>query len=176
MAKEQDVFVTSSGLKIKLKKVSPMLLQKVMNSIEMPKRPTYEAKTISGRVEVWPMDKESAEQMDHGQSRWDYYQEELSRAQNTLNDRVMNVAFLYGTEVEIPENGWAEMQEMIGIDVPPVEQKERRKAHYLVTELNAEDVSGLMLALWRVIGTPEDVISEAQNSFSSAVRDGQEAA
>lgn len=151
-----------------------MLLQKVMNSVEMPKRPTYEAKTLSGRVEVWPMDNESATQLDHGESRWSYYQEELSKAQNVLNERVMNVAFLYGTEVKIPENGWAEMQVMIGMEVPPIEQMERRKAHYLATELSAEDVSGLMLALWRVIGTPEDVIAEAQGSFSGVVHNESE--
>lgn len=168
-AADENVFETSTGLKITIKKVPPMFLQKVMNSVELPKRPTYETKTISGRTEIWPMDKDAAAQTEHGVARWEYYQEELERARNTQNERVMSAAFLLGTECDVPDDGWEKRQQFLGLDVP--DDPDARRAHYLMTELPSEDIAELMSRIFRSIeGVPEELINDAEASFRRSVR------
>ena len=167
-----DVYVCKSGLKVKVTPIPPMLLQKVMNSVPLPKRPTYETKTISGRTEDWPMDEESAAQTPHGKARWDFFQEETTAAQARQNEQVTMAAFLFGTECEIPEDGWDEMQAFLGLEVPT--QPDQRRAHYLATELPAEDIAGLMQAVMGQLQLPEELVADAEASFQRAVRSGPE--
>jgi len=166
---EKDVYVCEDGLRVKVKQIPPMLLQKVLNSVEMPERPTYEARTISGRTEIWPLDEESAKQVERGESRWEYYEEVRTQRQNEQNERVTMAAFLFGTECEIPENGWDRKQEFLGLTVPT--DPDERKAHYLATELPAQDIANLMNRIMGTLQLPEGVIEDAQNSFQRSVRD-----
>lgn len=169
---EDNVYTCKSGLKVKVSPIPPMLLQKVMNSVPMPKRPTYETKTISGRTEEWPMDAESAAQSPNGTARWEYYQEESQSAQAQQNEKVTMAAFLFGTECEIPEDGWDQMQEFLDIRVPT--DPDQRRAHYLATELPAEDIAGLMQKVMGQLQLPEELVADAEASFQRAVRSGPE--
>jgi len=173
--KEENTFITEDGLEVIIKKVPPMILQKVMNQIQMPERPMYEtAPTVSGRTEVWPLDEVSAEQTEHGKARWDYYQEQYTVAQSKQNENVTRACFAFGTECEIPEDGWAELQEEIGIEVPPIEKANLRKAHYLMTELNAQDIADLMAKIMRNMQLPEEITADAEAAFRGAVRNGSD--
>ncbi len=168
-----DVYPCSTGLMVKVSPIPPMLLQKVMNSVDMPKRPTYEAKVGFGnRTEVWPMDEESAKDSPHGEVRWQYYEEETVAAQSIQNEKVTMAAFLFGTECEIPEDGWAVKQEYLGLDVP--EDPDMRRAHYLATELPAEDIAGLMQAVMGQLQLPEELVADAEASFQRSIRSGPE--
>jgi len=172
---KENTFVTENGLEVKIKKVPPMILQKVMNQVKMPERPMYEtAPTVSGRTEVWPLDADSAEQTEHGKARWDYYLEQLESAQAVQNENVTRACFAFGTECEIPEDGWDEIQEELGIEVPPKEKANLRKAHYLMTELGAEDIAELMAMIMRNMSLPEEITTEATASFRGAVRNGSD--
>lgn len=167
-----DVYVCEDGLSVKVTPIPPMLLQKVMNSVPMPKRPTYEARTISGRTEEWPMDEESAKDSPNGVARWEYYQEETVAAQASQNEKVTMAAFLFGTECEIPENGWDKKQEFLGIEVP--DDPDQRRAHYLATELTATDIAGLLQKVMGQLQLPEELVADAEASFQRAVRSGPE--
>ena len=59
-------FVLSNGQTIKIRSVSPVLVQKASASVKMPPRPTYTAVTVSGREEIHPLDAESAQQTEGG--------------------------------------------------------------------------------------------------------------
>ena len=69
-SKDVEIFTTSTGLQIQVKPVDPAFLQRVLRSVEIPKRPTYEAKTFSGRVERHPLDAESAGQTEGGDAKF----------------------------------------------------------------------------------------------------------
>ncbi len=166
-SEDPDIYVCEDGLKVKVKQIPPMILQKVMSSVSMPERPTYEAKTISGRVEIWPLDAESAKEEPHGEARWNYYQEQLLAKQNEQNERVTLATFLFGTECEIPENGWDKKHEFLGLSVPT--DPDERRAYYLATELSATDISNLMSKIMGTLQLPEEVIADAENSFRDSV-------
>jgi len=166
---EEDIYTTEDGLVVKVSPIPPMLLQKVMSSVKMPERPTYEAKVgFSGRVEIWPMDEESAKETEHGETRWEYYDEVKTQQQAIQNDRITAAAFLFGTECEIPENGWDKRQEYLGLEIPT--DPDQRRAHYLATELSAKDVAGLMQAVLGTLQIPEEAIEDAENSFQRSIR------
>ena len=171
-AKKENVFKATNGLEIEVKKVDPALIQKVMRGIKMPQRPVYEAKTFSGRMEYHPLDEDSAAQTPGGQAKWDFYQEQLAEAQTEQNDRVIRALFLYGTDCVIPENGWAERHEFLGMNVP--DDPDMRRAHYLSSELPAEDLAGLTSAIMKMTGVSEEAIADAEAAFRGAIRDESE--
>lgn len=167
-SKKNDVYVTKAGLEITLKTVDPSIIQQVMRSVPMPKRPTYEAKTFGGRYETHPLDEESAAQTPGGTAQWEAYQADLVQAQAEQNDRVTKALFMYGTDCEVPENGWAAKHEFLGLYVPV--EPDMRRAHYLSSELSAEDLGNLITAIMRRTGVSEEAIADAEAAFRSAVR------
>jgi len=171
-AKKENIFTTVTGLEIEVKKVDPALIRKVMREIKMPQRPVYEAKTFSGRMEYHPLDEDSAKQTIGGQAKWDFYQEQLAEAQTEQNDRVIRALFLYGTDCVIPENGWAERHEFLGMNVS--DDPDMRRAHYLSSELSAEDLADLTSAIMKLTGVSEEAIADAEAAFRGAIRDESE--
>jgi len=169
----ENTYITENGLEIKIKKVPPMILSRVMKQIKVPERPMYESQpTITGRTQMLPLTEEIAEQVEHGKEIWEYYEENLVNAQAEQNELVTQACFAYGTEAEIPEDGWSDLQEQLGIEVPPKEKPIARKAHYLMTELSAGDIAGLMTAVMKNMSLPEELVAEAEDSFRRAVRNG----
>lgn len=171
-AKKENIFKTTKGLEIEIKSVDPALIQRVMRSTPMPPRPVYEAKTFGGRVEFHPLDEESAAQTPGGQGQWDLYQEQLTEAQTEQNDRVIRALFLYGTDCIVPDDGWVAMHEFLGMNVPT--DPEMRRAHYLSSELSAEDLAGVTSAIMKMTGVSEEAIADAEAAFRGAVRDKPE--
>ncbi|GIW60736.1 MAG: hypothetical protein KatS3mg087_1802 [Patescibacteria group bacterium] len=163
--KKGDVFVTKGGLEIKIKRVNPVVIQLAMTSVEFPKVPTYRAKTIAGRITEIPMDAESAKEVEGGLAKWQAYQDELNRAVAIQNERVMTVAFMQGTEFEIPEDqsGWAETLSAIGVD--PGDTPGLRRARYLMTTLDPDDLSALLEKIMTTSQVPEEAIKRAEESF-----------
>jgi len=171
-AANKDVYETSTGLKIKISAVDPMFMQTVVNSVPLPKVPTYEVTTVSGRVEVHRMDEKSAEQLENGKSVWQAYKEERALAQNEQNQRVMKAIFLMGTECEIPNTNWEKKWRFLDIQVPT--DPDEKRAFYLTSELPAADQVGLMSAIMRLAGVDEVLVKQAEDAFRSEVREGDE--
>lgn len=169
---DKEVFETSTGMKIKISAVDPMFMQTVVNSVPLPKVPTYEVTTISGRVEVHRMDEKSAQQLDNGIAIWQAYREEKSMAQNQQNERVMKAIFLMGTECDIPQTNWEKKWRFLGIQVP-VDADEKR-AFYLTSELPVQDQVALMSAIMKLAGVDENLVRQAEDTFRSEVREGNE--
>ena len=63
--KTDTVFVTSLGVKIKYRGVSPFKLEKVKSSVVIPKPPTYEVKTALCKTEVFYLDDVSVDQVEN---------------------------------------------------------------------------------------------------------------
>lgn len=165
-------FETSTGLKIQISAVDPMFMQTVVNSVPLPKAPTYEVTTMSGRVEVHRMDAIAAKQLENGESIWQAYLEERTYAQNEQNQRVMKAIFLMGTQCEIPEGNWEKKWRFLNIPIPTDEEEKR--AFYLTAELPAADQVALMSAIMRLAGVDENIVKQAEDTFRSEVREGDE--
>lgn len=162
------------GFRIKLKPVQPMLISKAMDSVEVPKRPTYETKTASGKVQVQPYDEKVAEETEGGKTIWTYYQEELQRALGEQNNKVVTAILAVGTEFEIPAGGsWREDQEALGIPIPtnPI----LLRAHFLLTVLeDPAELNDITAKIMRLTGVSEEVIRQAEGTFQRAIRDEPE--
>ena len=153
-----------AGEKISVFKVSPSLVQKVIQSVKNVKRPTYETRTFSGRVEVHPMDEVVAQQTPGYQGVWDQYIEDKAEMEAERNERLATVLLSRGTKYDLP-TGWEEEHEALGL-VIPVEPNAKR-AHYLAVELDPEDLNDLVKEVLRLTGITEEKIKEAEASFRS---------
>jgi hypothetical protein len=170
-ASKTEVFKTSDGREVQISRVDPMFIQRVINSVKMPKRPTYEVKTLSGRTETHLMDEASATETPGGEDIWKQYSDELTQATNEQNSRLMNALFYMGAKFDVPDDGWESKWNFLGIDVP--EKTQERVAFYLTSELATEDTIGLMTAILRLTGVPEESLREAQDAFRNTVPDGE---
>lgn len=148
---------------VRLLDVNPLLVRMAMRAVKLPKRPTYSVTTMSGRVEVHPLDEESATASAQDQARWDVYTEERDEAIADRTDSSTRALFFYGTQFTPPDTGWDEQQEMLGIEVPV--KAELRKVHYLMTVLSLPDLRGLLQAISRSMGIDETEVIKAEESF-----------
>lgn len=152
------------GERIEVFKVSPSLVQKVIQSVKTVKRPTYETRTFSGRVEVHPMDEVVAQQTPGYQGVWDQYLEDKAEMEAERNERLATVLLSRGTKYALP-TGWEEEHEALGITVPT--EPNAKRAHYLAVELDPEDLNDLVKEILRLTGITEEKIKEAEASFRS---------
>jgi len=167
-----EIFVTSTGVEITLKNISPALMAMVRTSVEFPKRPTYEAKTVAGDIEVHEHDETTLE-TDEDREAWDRYLVEFMQAEQERALRVGNALFKRGIDyeaLELPEDDrWIKEQKELGVKVPkdPLE----RKRHWLETEAftTEDDIRQLSLRLMALSGTPEEVIAAVERSFRGEV-------
>ena len=150
------------GEKIEVFKVSPTLVQKVIQSVKMPRRPTYETRTFSGRVEVHPMDEIVAQQTPGYQGLWDQYIEDKNEVEAERNERLATVLLSRGTRYKTPE-GWEEEHAALGVVVPT--EPNAKRAHYLAVEMDPADLNDLVKEILRLTGITEEKIKEAEASF-----------
>lgn len=152
------------GERIGVFKVSPSLVQKVIQSVKLPRRPTYETRTFSGRVEVHPMDELVAQQTPGYQGLWDQYVEDKNEAEAERNERLATVLLSRGTRYTLP-TGWEEEHEALGLVLPT--EPNARRAHYLSVEMDPADLNDLVKEVLRLTGITEEKIKEAEASFRS---------
>jgi len=140
-----EIFLTEDGVQVRILKNPklPMLVSRAMSSVDVPKRPTYEVKTFSGRVEVFPLDEKSAEQTEGGTERWNLYQQELKDAETERNLRVLRAIFGLGIDLDLPEDDeWIMDLEIAGIPLPSSERE--MKLEYMMTQLSVTDMNNII--------------------------------
>ena len=145
LAEETGMYTTRKGVAIRLRLFSPVLRDKVRQSIEFPPIPIYVAETAGGGKEEHPYTTDMIE-TDDEKAMWSEYQTKLMVANLTLYERLGRLALIRGTEVDIPD-GWEKEQELFGIDVP--DDPTERKLHWIETEAveSNDDLSALILAI-----------------------------
>lgn len=169
---DKYTFTTSTGFKLKLKPVSPYLIQKVQQSLSEPEPPTYEVVTAVGVKEVHKHDSVSIQTAsDEDKLLWVKYLMELQRVNAEINDRVMRLIILRGVETDVPEYGWdREQEEVLGLKVP--KDPSDRKVHYILTEAisTATDIADLVTAVIALSGISQEAVNAARSSFRRAIR------
>lgn len=160
-------FTTSTGVKVLLKPVDPIFIQSVAASIKLPKAPTYEVTTISGRTERHKMDAKAAEQLPDGTSIWEQYIDEHNEAQTEQSNRILRAILYVGTEVELPTHDWEKKFRFLGMDIP--DDPDERRVFYLLSELSTHDTMALMTQVMRLTGVDEEVVQQAEAAFRNPV-------
>lgn len=160
---------TSSGVELKINSISPMLIDRVNQSIPVPPVPTYEAKTITGEVEIHEHDLTTLDTPE-AQKEWAEYEKALAERSSLVTQRMLDVFILRGLDIELPEDdSWAEDQVFLGIDVPTDERA--LKIHYVLTEVlqTASDLTGLTSAVMAKTGVSPEVLANVEASFRRTV-------
>ena len=168
-----EVFVTSIGVVLPLRHISPLLVEKARASIPIPERPTYTAETVSGVIEVHPHDDTTLE-TDEDRAEWQNYLMQRALVDRQINERVTMLLFRRGINfdaLKLPKDDkWIkEQEEVFGIEVPddPIE----RKIHWVETEALAttDDIKLLIVKLMAMTGAPKEVVAAAERSFRRPV-------
>ncbi len=171
---DKNVFVTKDGNRIPLRRVAPLLMEKVRQSVKLPTPPTYEVETVGGDIEIHVHDETTLE-TDEDRAAWAAYQTAQAQANGDLMEKILRLLFAKATGDVVPAgDGWVEEQTYFGIAVPddPME----RKIHYIQTELltHSDDISSFMLAAMGLVGVGNEVIRAAEETFRNPVRQGGE--
>lgn len=154
-------FVTASGVVLKLKKVSRLLVADASKKIKMPKVPTW-INEEKGREEENPNDPDYLQAVQDAK-----YQQAML---------VYTVYLAFGTEVESQpitmsqyfETDWAdEIKETLDIDIPD-KPKSRYVTWLKYVALDDEEVNVIMTRIMRLSGTlKEEDVQEVMDSFRS---------
>jgi len=167
LLEDHGVYTTRKGVAIRLRLFSPVLRDKVRQSVEFPEPPVYEAKTAGGGVEKHPYTEDMVE-TDAEREMWRQYQGRRFAADLQLYDRLGKLALIRGTEIDVPE-GWEQEQAIFGIEIPgdPLE----RKLHWIETEAveSNDDLRDLILAVLQYQNTTEEERAIAAGSFPDSV-------
>lgn len=162
-----------AGMKIMLNGINAMIVNKVMESVEVPKRPTYTTKTISGREEKLPMDEKSAKETVGGEEIWKAYVEDRDRALGKQNSLTVSAILAMGTRFKVPDDGWEQVQIAMGIEIPTI--PDLLRAHFLMTKLDdPNELNDIIGIIMRLTGVSETVIAAAEGAFRDSVRDRSE--
>jgi len=162
-------FKTKNGLTLELKPVKPMFLQQIIRSVPEPEKPVYETVTASGRVELLPMDEQSAKETPNGEARWAKFQEDTDKYSLAINERVTLALFVKGIRVkgDIDFSEWEEEMVMFGLEIP--EDPRMKIALYLQAELEVSEIVELTQKLMELSSLSEEAIAKAEDSFRGKV-------
>ena len=168
LTNNQNIHETRKGVAVRLCLFSPVLQDKVRQSVQFPEVPIYIAKTAGGGTDEHPYTADMVE-TDDEKAMWAEYQAARLAANLLLYDRLGRLALIRGTEIDIPDDGWDTEQESLGITVPtdPTE----RKIHYIETEAveSNQDYSELILAILAYQGIQQEDRAAAAASFPDQV-------
>lgn len=170
----KDVFVTKDGNRIPLRRVAPILMEKIRKSVTLPSPPTYEVEIAGGDIETHVHDETTLE-TDEDRAAWAAYQKDFASANNRMIEKILRLLFAKATgDVLPPSDDWAKEQAYLGVDVPgePLE----RKIHYIQTELltHTSDIMAFMTAAMALTGVDEEVVQAAEATFRNPVREAGE--
>jgi hypothetical protein len=175
-------YIAESGLRIGLKPVRPILVQRGLMVLEDEWRkrgeavdvPTYTVKQEDLDDQTFPLDEtslddpNSAEQTRINHSKWAHYQECQVRLSAAKGEREQVLLLALGTEVEVPESGWQEEQLWMGLTIPtdPLDLK----VHYLTTVVLSQIDLSLLLPQINMLSMKGLVKPEQVAQFQSDLR------
>lgn len=162
---------SSTGIKITLRGLPPLVIPRLNETIVFPDKPTYEVPTEDGHVEVYEHDLESLN-TDEDRAAWDKYLEDLEGAEVELTSKVIKVVLLEGIKVQpkgVEFEKWKKRQALMGM--PVSDDEEEMLLHYKETRIigTAEDIREITLIVMELTGVPKEEIDKLVASFSDSV-------
>lgn len=173
---DSRVHIPSSGIPVRILGVAQWALDNLRSAVVYPDVPTYDIETVSGAIEKAPHN-ETTLTTDEDKAAWAAYKAEYAKADADLRERLTKLALMKGIDVDYDENGeWAELQEFIGMSVPPVDKKLERRLHYIKTEVikTPSDINAIMEKVMLASEVNQEVLDQAKQSFQNPVEGRQE--
>lgn len=172
-AYEEVWYTTASGRTVKLRGVSPVLIEKVRvgygKKNPPPQRPMYEAQKAGGDVELLPHDENTVETPEEKKALLDY---EAAKAKydKAINDRIMGLIAARGVVIpqeEIDDPEWWVWQEQMGVEMPDKSDPVAVRRHYLETELigSPNDLAEILAQVMLISGVDQEVADTLRNLF-----------
>jgi len=171
MSKDPREFITSTGIKIKIKGIPQMLIDRISASVEKPVVPKYKIVTAS-EEEIWEPHNETTLQTDEDRKVYHQFLEKMAAADNIVNERMFKAICMKGIEVDLPaQTEWIEMQKFLGITIP--EDPLELKYLYIQTEVigTTEDIMTITDMVMQATGVPEAALAEARKSFPGGLQE-----
>ena len=175
-------FTSSSGLKVILTGLPPLVPQRIDSSIEYPSTPTYEVTTASGDVETYEHDKESLT-TDEDKEAWADYLDAQNDAETELTEKLLYAVLLECVEIKDYKaftaqfEEWKQKQELMGITIAKSkddddeiakEKAEREnKFYFMQTEVfrDSDDIGEILTIVMSLTGVSVEDLVEARDSF-----------
>lgn len=164
--KRESEFVNSAGFVFKVRGLPPLVLPRLSEGIEYPKKPTYSITTASGDIETHEHDETtlvSPEDFD----AWDQYKSGMQKAEEELSNRMLTCILIEGIDIDddIDLTRWEKRQKLMGLPVP--EDFEEKLLQYKRAQVirSAWDIQQLMQIVMRLTGVSEEVVELTKNSF-----------
>ena len=167
-------FITNSGFTIRLKAVSPMLIQKVGAILHDPTPPVYKIKSLTGEEIKFEHDESTIADPSTSEVerlQWKEYQKKLREMDAQRRLKLMDVMFARGIVFDVPDDGWEEEHVFLGLTVPtnPIE----KKVHYLQTEVltSAADIQEVVSRLMQMTrGLSDQEVEEVRATFQRSLQ------
>lgn len=153
-----NTVVLSSGVRVKIRPVPPLLLDAILDTIPLPKPPVMKVRTAWGGEEEWYNTNDEK------------YQEELRKATELRADKSWEAEMLLGIEDEPPEDDkWAKPLKRFGIEIP--DDPDERKLLWIKTHLvqKSTDSFKLVAAIRAAARPTEEELREIADSFRSLI-------
>jgi hypothetical protein len=168
-----QTYVTSRGYELKIRSISPFLLDEIKASVPEPPKPTYKTKLVGGGEQEHYHDLTTLE-TDEDREQWAEYLRAKSAADALRSEKISMVMFEEGIinwdELQ-PTPEWEAKRRSRGLDIPS--DGSERQIKYLETEIfgSMADVFQFQTLLMKAGGdVPEEAIQQIEASFRSLLQ------
>ena len=176
-------YTASSGLKVTLTGLPPLIPQRIDASIEHPEKPTYAVETASGDMETYEHDETSLE-TDEDKQAWADYEDALNDAETELTEKLLYAVLLDCVQLEDYEERfemWKIDQDLMGLSLAEVEDPDdelsvkradrENKFHFMQVGVfhDADDIGEILTIVMGLTGVSVEDLAEARESFPGEV-------
>ena len=164
-----EVWTSSGGVVVTLHGIPPLLVPRVVGSVQYPSKPTYTIALPGGATETHQHDEKSIETgTDEEKAAWSKYEADLRVANGKRTERLLRAVLLEGVDVNIDEaklRKWKKRQEIMGIEIP--EDAEDLMEVYKETVLigNVNDMAYIFKRVMELTGVTQEVLDETAATF-----------
>lgn len=174
-------YTASSGLKVILTGLPPLVPQRIDASVEYPDKPSYSVETASGDIETYEHDETSLETPEDKEA-WAAYVEGMNAAETDLTERLLYAVLLECVELEDYEDlfyEWKTKQELIPLPLAEAKDPEDERAvkkaeqenkfHFMQIEVfrDADDIGEILTIVMGLTGVSVEDLASARDSFPS---------
>jgi len=172
---KREEWTSSTGVKVILKSIPPLLITSLNDKFVVPKPPQYSITTVAGDVEVYDHD-ETTLQTPEEKKAWAEYQQKLSDIETEITSLTIKICLVEGMEVVDKDNrwqDWIERMELIGIDLPTSDRA--KDLLFKETDVAREDtdIAHILDRVMALTGVDEATLATARASFQDQVESNE---
>lgn len=178
MSDQRMMVRTTEGREVRLRPVSPVLIQSLQKAVERELRakglpldaPTYTVRTDTGDVETHVHDEHSLT-TDEERAAWTAYQEAQGQLTAETKARMSKALLMIGAVVEDPPEGWADEMRYLGVELPDDPRELRYSYLQLEVLKTPADIMNALVGIMRLSmeGAPKEALDAIEDLFRRAV-------